>query len=149
MLYTLLCLISDDDNIFPIEIDETELVGSLKLKIKKQNPQTLATIDARSLALYHINVKFDGTGPRKHLEEAQKIGQELGNRAPLEPWRKISRIGGGFPEDMLHILVVIPPGEPIHSRACRWRVVTDATPCKRYRWTGDCSTPRAPSRRYT
>lgn len=132
MLYTLLCFIYDDVNLFPIKIDDADPVGWLSQEIK-ENSQTLATVDARTLELYHINVRLDETGSQKHLKEAQKIGQDLGSRTPLEPWRELSSIGGGFPEGMLHILVVPPPGEPIHSRACRWRVVTDATPRNCYR----------------
>jgi len=52
----LCCYIPNDQDILVVYIDKTHTVGDLKTKIKKDLPQTLAEIDAHSLALFKINV---------------------------------------------------------------------------------------------
>lgn len=121
MDYTIFCVLPDDKPAFPIEIRSTRTVGALRRAIKLEMAQTLHivdAVDARDLLLYHINVKFDESGKQEHLEEVRKIFQDLSNREPLSYWQGLSKINDGFPEDMLHILVVHRPGEPLYSRAC-------------------------------
>ena len=120
MDYTIFCVLPDDKPAFPVEIQSTQTVGALRGAIKLEMARTLHTcdpVDARDLRLYHINVKFDESSKEEHLEEVRKIFLDLSNREPLREWHGLSKINDGFPEGVLHILVVPPPGESIYSRA--------------------------------
>jgi len=56
MPYDLFCFISGHHSIFPESIDETELVGNLKEKIKERTKPKLNDIAAHDLTLYRVEV---------------------------------------------------------------------------------------------
>ena len=92
-------------------------MAQLKSEIKRESPEL--DVAAKMLNLYQLKgVAFDPSGT--HLEKVRKISEKLGDQdsPKLNEWLKISDIEGGFPQDMLHILVVPPAGESINSRAC-------------------------------
>ena len=112
------CFIPGDDSTFSVSIDETELVDNLKKKIKAEMGQELEHVAVATLALYHINIKFDESD--EHITQANEIFQDLSKHKQLKlnEWHVLSEIEKGFPKGFLHILVQLPPSESIHSRAC-------------------------------
>ena len=117
-MYTIFCLLGGDVNPFPVDIGGDSTVGHLKDLIKTKNLVTLKEVDARSLELYHVNLKFDESDEQEHITRANGVLHGLTKHKPLTPWLELSKIEGGFPHKALHILVQLPLSESIHSRAC-------------------------------
>ena len=117
---TIYSIILGDDTVFPIDIKETETVARLKQKIKLEGKQQLEGFDAVRLKLYKPKeIHFD----EHYLERVQEISQNLGGQESpeLHIYQKLS-IVGGFPEDMVHIIVVPSAGESINARACPFHI---------------------------
>src|SRR5258706_4934014 len=114
-MYTIFCLLKGETVPFPVEIDETKSVGVLKDHIKEE--MSAVDVEARKLELYHVNIKFDESHEERHIAQANEVLQGS-TRQPLRLWLTLSKIAEGFPEGELHILIQLPPGESIHSRAC-------------------------------
>ncbi|RGB21790.1 hypothetical protein C1646_777246 [Rhizophagus diaphanus] len=58
MSITLLCLVKGKTlaNAFPVHIDSNQLVGDLKKAIKAENPQTFASVDAKDIQLWKVEI---------------------------------------------------------------------------------------------
>jgi hypothetical protein len=114
-MYTIFCLLEGRGGPFPIDINETQTVAHLKKEIKKEKAVALADVDADDLKLYHVNFKYDDSDEQARITQVNKALQDL---EPLRPMRKLSNIENGFPEveDLVHVLVQLPPSESINSR---------------------------------
>jgi hypothetical protein len=117
-MYNIGCLLQGRSDPFPVNIDETQTVGHLKKEIKKENSEALAAVDAMELKLYSVNITSDEPNKQNYTKQVDNIFQNLSEHKPLDPLHELSEIKKGFPEGMVHILVPLPPGESIHSRAC-------------------------------
>ena len=117
-MYTIFCLLGGEVNPFPVNIDGDSTVGNLKKLIQTENLVTLKEVNACSLKLYHVNLKFDEFNEQKHIMHTNKVLQGLTKHKPLKVWLKLLKTEEGFPDRVLHILVQFPPSELIHSRAC-------------------------------
>ncbi|KAF9144603.1 hypothetical protein BGX20_007018, partial [Mortierella sp. AD010] len=51
MILHLFCVLEEESNEFPVEIESTKTVGHLKKLIKTDNPETFNAIDAKDLIL--------------------------------------------------------------------------------------------------
>ena len=111
--YLCWCFLANDSRPFSIKVDDATTVDELKKKIKEENPVDLKDIDARSLNLYHVNLKFDDPVEDGHITQANKAFQDLSKCKQLKPHFELSTIEHGFPKGMLHILVQTPEGESI------------------------------------
>ena len=142
--YTVTCATLGHNQEFSVKIDSNELVSELKNKIRATEFQTLAS--ASALQLYKVDIPLSESDPSalfhsisQHTIEFDK-GKELRN-----PFCKLSKIKGGFPDGVLHILVQLPPSESIHSRACG--AVADTHPPNRnYRPNDSLYTRRSRNR---
>jgi hypothetical protein len=116
-MYYINCLLEGDPVAFTVEIDEPRNVSSLKKEIKKDKAVTLADVDADDLTLYHVNLKYVNSDEQARITQ---VKEALKGSEPLRPLRKLSNIKDGFPEDedLVHIIVQLPPSESIDSRAC-------------------------------
>jgi len=56
MEYTLNCIVLGEGSVFPVKINDAQLVGELKDKIKGKNVIRFSHIDAAQLKLYKLNV---------------------------------------------------------------------------------------------
>ena len=110
MSYTIWCIIIGDTTPFSVKIDQTESVDDLKMRIKKKIDPRLNAFPFNQLTLYKIK-EFELEKFNKHA--VQDISQNLSEQTSLKPWTKVSEITGGFPENMLHILIEAPAGESI------------------------------------
>jgi Crinkler effector protein N-terminal domain len=54
-IYTILCVVDNEDVAFSVEIDKNEIIGQLKQKIFKKMA-TFANMDPESLDLYHVDI---------------------------------------------------------------------------------------------
>jgi len=116
---TIFCLLEGENDPFPVEISDTQSVGSLKEEIKKKKSVALVAVDANRLKLYHVNLEYDVSDEQEHVTRANEILQGLTNHKPLSnPLLKLSTIEENFTDGLIHILVQLPPSESIHSRAC-------------------------------
>jgi hypothetical protein len=113
-MYYINCLLEGDPVSFTVEIDEARNVSSLKDAIRSKNPVTLATVDAKDLTLYHVNLKYDEKLDKKAHDE--QVNEALKDVDPLESLRKLSSLEDEFPGHLVHIIARLPPGESI--RAC-------------------------------
>jgi hypothetical protein len=112
-MYNINCLLEGDPETFTVEIDGSRTVSYLKGVIKPK--EALAGVGADDLKLYHVNIP--SASQQVYTKQADGIFKNLSNREPLEPWATLSAIEGGFPENMLHILVQPLQSELIDPRA--------------------------------
>ena len=121
MQYKLFCVIPDGKPAFVVNIDETETVADLKDKIKEKKPLTLATVETEALELYRINAFGNNLQERRkaledeirRIEDIRKASSdsELDNLELLE----VVFNNTPPPHKTIHILVVVPSGEPAPS----------------------------------
>jgi hypothetical protein len=116
-MYTIFCLLEGRGGPFPVDINETQTVAHLKDAIKTKKSVALADVDADDLTLYHVNLKYVNSDEQARITQ---VKEALKGSEPLGPLRKLSNIKDGFPEDedLVHIIVQLPPSESIDSRAC-------------------------------
>ena len=112
-------MLPDDKPAFSVKVPNTHTVDELKKEIRHSLTPELDPFHWRMLSLYHINVKFDESGDQGYLKTVRDIYQDLcndnsGRRKPLDEWRELSTIEGGFPKSVLHIFVLPPPSESIN-----------------------------------
>jgi hypothetical protein len=117
MLYYINCLLEGDSEAFTVEIDEARNVGYLKGLIKSHNSETLAAVDAKDLKLYHVNLEYDESDEQERIEQVKGVLHGLSKQKPLNTLRKLSNIGDGFPEELVHIFVQVPQSKFMDSRA--------------------------------
>ena len=119
MDYTIFCILPDDRPTFLVDIPETRLVEHLKDAIKSKIPLTLKDIEAHDLTLYQINL--DESDEAEYKRRAKILAKDLNSLVKLGSSMKLKTVFGssGPLEGKIHILVMLPSGEPISSRACR------------------------------
>jgi hypothetical protein len=120
MPYKLFCFIPGDKCEFPVDIDETQTVGDLKKKIKEEKALKLNAFDAAELTLYKVNVDISSQDTRRTILKAisnNTYGFDP-QKEELAPSWKISEYFEKDSDKTIDVLVELPPGEPIHSRAC-------------------------------
>jgi len=113
-MYTLWCLVFGEGKgtTFQVEIDETQSVHDLKVKIKKKNEIEFKGIDARNLTLYKLTSDVD-----KNQSEVGDITNERFDlkKPALNPMNKLADTLSDTAnlENIVHILVVPPEGKSI------------------------------------
>jgi len=116
MTYTLTCMILGEKTLFPVKINETQLVGELKDKIKEKGEIRFKDIDAFELDLYKLNVAKSDNDYHQIREAITKGLFKLNKTDELDAPDKISRYFADpdCPKDMaIHIVVVEPKGKSI------------------------------------
>jgi len=114
---------SGDSESFSVEIDETHRVEDLKEKIKTKRE---ITFNAVALTLYKIKIDIsDDDNYTRIMDLISKGGYDFANKQKLNPSRKISKLFGGDSDETIDVLVELPPGEPMDSRACGNVVLLD------------------------
>ena len=125
MPYKLFCVMSGDSSPFSAEIDETHTVDDLKWKIKTKKAK-LDSVAADALTLYKINIDIsDDDNYTRIMNLISKGDYDFANKQKLNPSRKISKLFGGDSDETIDVLVELPPGEPMDSRACGNVVLLD------------------------
>ena len=115
----LLCIIGRD--VFSVNIRGEQSVHELKVVIRDENAQALATIDATKLALYRIDVPLsdDEDKNQEILKEISLGVHKFKFKKMLRAWDEVSQTfdESELPKGTLHVLVELPAGKPINSRA--------------------------------
>jgi len=111
------CLVLGDDNprhIFPVKIEKTALVGTLKKVIKDEQKHAFEHVDADTLVLWSVSILVD-----ENLRESlSKL--ELVDKGSLQPVQELSEIFTGTPvKKHVHIVIKAPP-----SGECLWLTVS-------------------------
>ena len=112
------CFIPGEDSSFPVKIDETESVGTLKEEIKAAKHPELEHVAANKLTLYKVEIEdeldysFTEQGLVSHLNQ---LYQDRNQNDGLRARRKLSEV---FPPGKsYYILVQVPPSESIYCGA--------------------------------
>jgi len=87
MSYTFLCFLIGDRATFPVDIEQTKLVGHLKKEIKKEIPNTLNHIDAKDLTLYKVEV--DASHKPTYLRQLDEKSKTLDPLSELNDPQKL------------------------------------------------------------
>ena len=95
-MYTIFCLLGGEVNPFPVNIDGDSTVSNLKKLIQTENLVTLKEVNACSLKLYHVNLKFDESDEQKHIMHTNKVLQGLTKHKPLKVWLKLLKTEEAF-----------------------------------------------------
>ncbi|KAJ3794318.1 hypothetical protein GGU11DRAFT_759257 [Lentinula aff. detonsa] len=100
------CLVLDShasiNRIFPVQISETDMVATLKEKIKQKARPVFEHIDAHTLDLWNVSVPVEELS-ETHLHDLQPA------HAPLPPVKRLSRLFPNTPpEEQLHIIIQPP-----------------------------------------
>jgi hypothetical protein len=101
------CILGNDpSHIFPIEIERTKLVGTLKKAIKEEKKHTFRHVDADTLALWRVSIPDD----KSLKDNLRKLDPD---DEPLSPMRELSEVFAESPAHRhVHIIVrPIPIGE--------------------------------------
>ena len=127
----------NDNDIFPVAINEARTVGELKDEIKKKAE---TTSPAHTLTLYQVNIDISRDGACEHVMEklsqnttyTQEI-QDLSTkpkRVLTNPAFKLSKYfkEPDVPKETIDILVELPPGESIDSINLRVWCVAETSP---------------------
>ena len=124
-LYEIFCIIPGHNPAFSVYIKKILTVDCLKKKIKKETTHAFATIDANQLTLYQINV--DVSDEEKYIEEVKTLAQKLNTLKKLNTAKRLEDVfsPSGPRENKIHILVKLPEGETIDSRACGVALMAD------------------------
>jgi len=120
MSYDIFCFIPGDRSTFSVSINETESVDNLRDKIKAKKSNELKHVDAAKLTLYRVEVD-KSCDKKTRISELERLSQTLNECLELEDEeRQLSEAFGESPPQgkKYYILVQVPKGESIHSRAC-------------------------------
>ena len=112
----LFCVMSGDSDPFSAEIDETHIVEDLKEKIKTERGITV-----NAVALTLCEIKIDVSNDNDYTRIMNSISQgdyDFANKQKLNVTREISMFFTRDSNKTIEVLVELPPGEPIDSRAC-------------------------------
>jgi len=113
MSYTFLCFLIGGRATFPVDIEQTKLVGHLKEEIKKKIPNQLNHIDPEHLTLYQVEV--DASHKPTYLRQLDEISKTLDPLSELNDAKKLSAVFPEGPLEMkIQILVQPPEGESIY-----------------------------------
>ena len=110
-----MCAIPGDEHIFSVKINSNEPVSELKRKVMRESPE-LGDLAAKTLDLFKINV--GAPDEQKAIKEIETLGRTLKNADRLNPVLRLNKVFQCVPDDKIHILVKLPEGESIDSRAC-------------------------------
>ena len=114
--FTLICAIPGDKDIFSVKINSNALVSELKDKIHAANP-TFTSFGARALSLYKIDV--EASNEQQAVKEIETIARKLRISDRLNSIVELNEVFPlGVSRGMVHILVKLPEGVSIDSRAC-------------------------------
>ena len=145
MLYHLWCFIPNKENIFSVDIDETDVVDVLKKEIKKKIPNMCAGVAADHLTLYRVTIN-KSLDQKKRMNELERLTQRLNECALLDGEQQLSDYFGGSPPGMrYYIFVQIPEvslygiGATCHLNTLERRRAPDPSPgywssCTRGYW---------------
>jgi Crinkler effector protein N-terminal domain len=111
------CLIIGDDKTFPVTIDPAKSVGHLKDAIKKKKEHALGAFDADSLKLYQVKVN-ELLKKTKRMSELARLSRNLNECTELDEEDQLLKIFGEAEGKKYYILVLLPTGQSIDSRAC-------------------------------
>jgi hypothetical protein len=107
------CLVLGDDssNIFPVKIESTESVGTLKDAIKEKKQERFKSVDADSIVLWKVSIT-DDDGLQQQIEGLNLVEEQSLRR----PAARLSKIFSDPVEDEhVHILVRPPPARECSS----------------------------------
>ena len=95
----------------------TKTVGHLKDAIKLKMAHALDAFDAPRLNLYRIDA--DASDEKKAIKGVITLAQDLGSVDSLNTTLELDELyPSGPPKKKIHILVKLPEGGSIHSKAC-------------------------------
>ena len=110
--YTITCIIPGGSPPFLVDIEKTRMVDHLKDKIKLKLASKVRAFDAAELTLYRI--KVDASNIEKAIDAVKHIAEDLSGYDELNPVLPLKEVFPKCPLKMkIHILVVLPFGEPI------------------------------------
>jgi hypothetical protein len=101
------CWVLRDDasQVFPIKIDNTESVGTLKEAVKDKNSKSFHNVDAHSLTLWKVSI------PKDHLQQSL-TNLDLTDTPSLSSMDDLDDVFSDEPPcKHLHIIVKLPDGE--------------------------------------
>jgi len=113
MEYTLNCIVLGEASVFPVKINDAQLVGELKKAIKNENPNDFKDIDAHHLTLYKIKIVIPDDEGDNILDRVSQPGYVFDPKDKLFPTHKMSRYFGQDPDGDIHILVELPQSKSI------------------------------------
>ena len=117
--YEISCFKPQSKNSFLVYIEKTQKVDRLKDKIKEKMPHTLATVEADLLELYRINAFGNNLQERRRAldDEIRRIEdiRKASSDSELDNLESLDVVFDNTPppDKTIHILVVVPSGEPI------------------------------------
>jgi hypothetical protein len=108
-LLTLFCLVDGDSSPFPVEIEPTKTVGSLKDAIKAKKTPRFDDVAADELNLWSVSI------PVSDDDDDDEISVYINNipkddKKKLKATRELLGVfGNEAPKNMIHIIVQRPP----------------------------------------
>ena len=143
-MLTLHCYIVDQPDIDVVSIEKRQTVAELKVLLKKKKPETFASIGARPLGVFKVNVDvFQDDNRAGILDKISKGRHVFPMKVQLLDGDKISDFFQHSSDEAVDVLIEHRPGEPIDNRACS-DVVPSLMPGCRFRLgsAGASSSPR-------
>ena len=132
--YTIFCAILGDNAPFPINIRSHQSVGELQEQIQVKGGRMLASFELLNLILYKVEIDIPDTETYKNVMTAiSQRSINVNNNAKLEHLLDtlLDCFGlPGLPTRTIHILVVVPAGEPVNYRALSLTLPTPLTCCR-------------------
>jgi hypothetical protein len=120
MSYTIDCLLIGGTTTFEVTLEESCTVHQLKKAITQKKPHTLANVDADQLTLYRVEIDIKiSRNEASRIDALTLQSQNLNEDEALDEEKQLSVIFGQTPQGKKeYILVPVPEGESIDSRAC-------------------------------
>jgi hypothetical protein len=104
------------DHIFPVKIDQTETVGSLKEAIKDKKRHAFQNVDTDKLDLWKVSIPLDD-----NLHESLH-NLELAEGESLSGWEELLEVfPRGAPRRHIHIILKSPARELATTATPLWR----------------------------
>jgi hypothetical protein len=103
-MYTLFCVVEGEStsNAFPVEIEPTKSIGSLKDAIKTKKSPRFNDIAADKLKLYKVSIPVVAT----RREDEITLDPQSKSKGELSPVTRISKVFAEEPpEETIHIIV--------------------------------------------
>ena len=119
MEYTLNCIVLGEASVFPVKINDAQLVGELKKAIKNEKPNDFKDIDADHLTLHRIRINLDASDEDEYdriLDEVSQPGYVFTPKRKLRDVWEISQYYGDpsyRQRGAIHILVEPPQSKSI------------------------------------
>jgi len=103
---TLFCLVDGDSAPFPVEIESTKTVGSLKDSIKLKKTPRFDDVAADELTLWSVSIPVSDDDDDEAPLYIDNILET--DKKKLKATTKLSKVFGAVPEDTIHIIVQRP-----------------------------------------